>query len=128
MTPIKKPRRRSAEEDLQKRVSAYLHATLAPTATFFAVPNGGYRNMTEAARMKATGTRPGVPDLIVFHAGRAIGIELKTKTGRLSAAQVSCHASFQRCGVRVVVCRSLDDVIAALWEAGVPMRPVRISA
>lgn len=59
---------------------------------------------------------PGTPDLLVMVDGRALGIELKTPVGRLSPEQVACHAAWERMGTPVRVCRSVQDVLAAIEE------------
>lgn len=53
----------------------------------FAVPNGGTRNIIEAKKLKATGTMPGVSDLIVVLDSKVLFIELKTDIGKQSDAQ-----------------------------------------
>jgi hypothetical protein len=53
----------------------------------FAVPNGGTRNIIEAKKLKATGTMPGVSDLIVVLDSKVLFIELKTDTGKQSDKQ-----------------------------------------
>ena len=57
----------------------------------FAIPNGGKRDKITAARLKAEGVQPGVPDLFLPVVGRTGGaglwIEMKTNTGRLSLDQ-----------------------------------------
>jgi hypothetical protein len=54
---------------------------------FFAVPNGGERNIIVATRLKAEGVRSGAPDLIVFMPKVTVGLELKTKNGKVSENQ-----------------------------------------
>lgn len=55
------------EDNLQKCVVSLLEAYKRTKGIeYFAVPNGGYRHKTEAARLKATGVRAGVPDLVVL--------------------------------------------------------------
>ncbi len=58
---------------------------------FYAIPNGGYRNLLEALKFKRMGTMPGVPDLCIpIPAGSYHGlyIELKRqKGGKLSDNQ-----------------------------------------
>jgi hypothetical protein len=54
----------------------------------FAVPNGGTRNIIEAKKLKATGTMPGVSDLIVVLDSKVLFIELKTDIGKQSDAQI----------------------------------------
>lgn len=99
-----------------------LRVLLPPHVTFFHVPNGGKRSKAEAARLKAMGTRAGVPDLIFIHQGRFLGIELKTEDGRLSPEQDRCIADLMLAGADVDVCRSLDAVLARLAAWGIPMK------
>jgi hypothetical protein len=120
-------KRAQPEEQLQVAVCKYLRHALEGNSMFFAVPNGGLRSRTEAIRFKATGTIPGIPDICVVNDGRLIGIELKAPKGRVSDAQLYCHERLRRARVPVTICRSIDDVIAALTAAGVPLK-ARIAA
>ena len=81
----------------------------------FAVPNGGRRDATTAAKLKAEGVVPGVADLVLLMSNRDYGallIEMKTPKGRQSDSQkkwektVCADAEY-----KYVVCRSLDDFI-----------------
>ena|SRR5580692_6545645 len=58
---------------------------------FYAIPNGGSRNLLEAIKLKRTGVKPGVPDLCLpFPSGDWHGmyIEMKRKEGgRISQQQ-----------------------------------------
>lgn len=74
---------------------------------FFAVPNGGTRNMIEATQLKASGLLAGIPDCIFMWKGKGYGIEFKTDTGRLSPAQVKVHEKWQG-HAEVYVVRSFD--------------------
>lgn len=116
------PRRAHPEETLQLQVVKYLSLALGGNSEFFAVPNGGKRGFREAQRFKATGVKAGVPDLCVINDGRLIGIELKTGTTPLSPAQVAYHDRLRLARVPVSVCRSVEEVEAALRNAGVPLR------
>lgn len=81
----------------------------------FAVPNGGRRDETTAAKLKAEGVVAGVADLILLRRNRDYGallIEMKTPTGRQSDLQKKWQ--FTLCSeneYKYVVCRSLDDFI-----------------
>lgn len=78
----------------------------------FAVPNGGDRNTIVAAKMKAEGVRPGVPDyLMPVPRGGYIGlaIELKSLTGYASREQKAWIEALREQGWRAEVCRG--------WEA-----------
>lgn len=57
----------------------------------FAVPNGGHRHPAVAAKLKAEGVRPGVPDLwlpVPRQEFSGLVIELKAKGGRATREQV----------------------------------------
>lgn len=75
----------------------------------FAVPNGGYRGKLEGARMKATGTVAGIPDMMLIWNGKATGLEFKTGAGKLSPAQEKCHAVWRAQGIGVEVIRSVEN-------------------
>jgi len=77
-------------------------------------PNGGHRNVIEAAKFKKMGVRAGFPDLILLEANNdypLMGIELKTKIGRQSPYQRAYQREFERLGYKYVVIRSLDEFI-----------------
>ena len=80
----------------------------------FAVPNGGKRDKTTAAKLKAEGALPGVSDLILLLPNsryHAMLIEMKTDTGRQSDSQRKWQQSIQADGYYYVVCRSVEDFI-----------------
>jgi hypothetical protein len=56
--------------------------------------------------------KPGVPDIIGYmDDGRALFVECKSATGRLSKEQDVFLQRAARCGCKVVVARSVDDLI-----------------
>lgn len=78
----------------------------------FAVPNGGYRNAREAARMKAEGTVAGVADIILLVARNgynSLCVEFKTATGKQSALQKQWQKDAEDAGNKYVICRSFDE-------------------
>lgn len=107
--------RNRPEEDLHKPVAAWLDANLVD-AWCCHVPNGGGRSKAEGAAFKAMGVKPGVPDHLIIHKGRAYWIELKPekyrnhKNGGLSANQVLCHAILKAAGCKVATCYTLEEV------------------
>jgi len=131
-------RRARAEDALQRSVASFLDVALPWDACWFAVPNGGGRSKVEAAILRATGTKAGAPDLMVFHNCRAYGVEIKAppkmlKSGRLSRAkprtsddQDAMHAKLHRAGVTVTIARSIDDVASFLRDHNVPLRAAPI--
>lgn len=118
---MSKPRRRD-EDQIQAAVVLHLTMRALPGVVFFAVPNGGVRSKTEAARMKATGTKPGVPDLVIVREGRFYGLELKAEKGRVSEAQGEMIAALEAAGARCAVAFGLDDALTALERWGL-IRP-----
>jgi len=96
---------------------------------FLSVPNEAYqlgmaakaattRDHARMMTLKKMGLTPGVSDLIVLHNGRAFCLEVKTGTGRQSAAQVTFQTAVERIGVPYQVVRSVDEAIEMLitWE------------
>lgn len=79
----------------------------------FAVPNGGRRDATTAAKLKAEGVVPGVSDLVLLRSNRnhgALLIEMKTPQGRQSDSQKGWERIVCAEGeYKYVVCRSLED-------------------
>ena len=76
-------KRRRPEAQVQVALCNHLRWRAKPGVFFFAVPNGGKRNVIEASHLKDQGVRPGVPDLILIHDGRTYGLELKADRGRV---------------------------------------------
>lgn len=116
-----KARRQSPEEDLQASVCKFLTHALDGNSWFGSVPLGG-GGLSRGMRIKRTGARKGTPDILLINDGRALWLELKSPRGRVSDDQLYCHGQLRQARSPVYVVRSLDDVIAALTQAGVPMR------
>lgn len=79
---------------------------------FFAVPNGGHRNIQTAARLKAEGVTSGVSDLLLFVARRgyhALCVEVKTMTGRQSENQKNWECRVKEQGFCYHIVHSLDE-------------------
>jgi len=79
----------------------------------FHIPNGGERRKSEAARMKAEGVKPGVPDLFlpVARGGyHGLFIEMKRREGgRISKEQKVWQAELLRQGYCACVCRGWEE-------------------
>lgn len=74
----------------------------------FAIPNGGARNITTAARLKVEGVSAGVPDLYI--PAWKLWIEMKrTKGGTLDKAQKDWHQYLESIGDRVIVCYGAEQ-------------------
>jgi hypothetical protein len=101
---------------------------LMPPAIYTTFPAGwGKLTKGTAGRLYASGLKRGMPDILVFDVmRRVIGIELKAGANSVSAAQRDMFAKLQGVGVRVYVCRSQEDVIRALDNAGIMHREVNL--
>lgn len=111
------------EDKLQAQLVRYLNLVLIQPAFCAAVPNGGKRSKAEAAIMKATGTRAGMPDLIVVAPECVLFLEVKVpKTGTPSAAQKVVAHDLKAMGYQHFYVRSLEDVRDALAAAGITTR------
>lgn len=84
----------------------------------YAVPNGGYRTKSEAARLKAQGVKAGVPDIClpVARGGcHALYIELKRrKGGVVSSAQSQWIEALKEEGNECAVCAGADAAMAII--------------
>ena len=78
----------------------------------FHTPNGGHRARLTAAKLKAEGVRPGVPDyLLPVQRGEHVGlaIELKTAKGRTSPEQREWLAHLTQEGWMATVARGWEQ-------------------
>ncbi len=85
----------------------------------YAIPNGGKRDKKVAARMKAEGVNPGVPDMClpVARGGyHSLWIELKTERGRLTAEQKWWLGILEAHGNKALMCRGAAATIKAIEE------------
>jgi hypothetical protein len=122
------PKRQHPERDLQKAIVKLIRSTV-PGVLVAAVTNEeqGHGDAEQRARFgamrRASGILTGFPDILVWlPAGRVLLWELKAEKGRLSEAQHLVHAQLADLGHPVEVIRSIEQAIAALVRAGVPVR------
>ena len=114
-------RARRPEDALQASVARYLNILEGQGhLLWFHVPNGGKRHILEAVKMKRMGVKAGVPDLVIIpKAGPVCFIELKAEDGDTTELQEFWIKSLPDYGCPCEVCRSLDEVRAFLYRAGV---------
>jgi hypothetical protein len=78
------------------------------------VPNGGYRNATEAKRLMAEGVVAGVADLVLFiprHGFHGLFIELKIGKNRQSVPQKEWERATSDQGYAYKVIYTLEEFI-----------------
>lgn len=108
------------EHELQVRCVSWFRMSYPHLShALFAVPNGGRRDKTTGARLKAEGVLSGVADLILLiSTGRygALLIEMKTPKGHQSEAQRKWGELVIRDGYKYVVVRSVDEFVKVVRE------------
>jgi hypothetical protein len=72
-------------------------------------PAGGYTRPAEAKILVGRAS----PDVLLWHAGKSFAVELKSATGRVSAAQTEMLDRLSRAGVVTVVCRGVDQAVVS---------------
>jgi len=103
------------EEDIHKAVVEWADrqaATEPALELLFHVPNGGSRHVAEAVKLKAMGTRQGVPDLLLpVPRGNKIGLalELKSASGRLRPKQAWWLRELRASGWAVAVAYTFSE-------------------
>lgn len=109
-------KRAQPEREIQTALVKALH--LHCPHPWFAVPNGGKRDIRVAKKLKAEGVRPGVTDLVfVLPGGRFAGLELKAgKNGLTEHQKAFRDAVTAKCGWWGVA-HSFDEAwgILAAW-------------
>ena len=103
------PRDANAEARRQAAIVDFVRL-VAPQVIIWAVPNGGLRSKSEAARLKWTGVLAGVLDLTLALPGGGCAFwETKTTYGRLSNEQRDFIARLDALGHSWAVVRDIHD-------------------
>lgn len=100
------------QEILISYTNKYCLKTELNRSLIFAIPNGGFRNVREAATLKQTGTLAGVSDMIIIHAphnSKLYFIELKTPIGKQSPAQIEFENRVKALGYSYLIFNNVKD-------------------
>lgn len=116
-----KAKREAPEQTLQQAVAEFLDAALPRDAWWTAIGHGG-GGKVRGGILKSMGVKPGVPDLLVIWRGACFFIELKSKNGRLSAAQMQVAKDLQYAGAHFGWARTVENVASLLTAWNVPLR------
>jgi hypothetical protein len=60
----------------------------------------------------------GVPDLLLWHDGKAFALELKSEEGRPTESQLEMLSRLDKAGVYTALCHGLDPAIRCLEAWG----------
>jgi hypothetical protein len=110
--------RHRPEQALQRTVFQHIAQRGVPGLFAFHPANGGYRRPVEAKILQGQGVRAGVPDVILIHAGRTYGLELKVEGGRATPKQLEAIAAMEAAGAYCCVAEGLDRALACLEAWG----------
>lgn len=98
----------AAEQEALFQWAELMRGKLPGIERMYHCPNGGSRNPAEAARLKAQGVKPGVPDIFlpVARGGyHGLYIEMKYDHGKLSDDQIDWITALREQGYAAGVCR-----------------------
>lgn len=115
-------RRKRAQPEHEQQAALFMWArammeTYPDLELLYAVPNGGARHPAVAARLKAEGVRPGVPDInLDVPRGQYHGLRIEMKAGgnKQTPEQVAFAKRLQDQGYAFAVCYSEREAIATI--------------
>lgn len=116
------------EAVIHKSVAELLSKTLKPCVVWTTVEvsngRGGEAARWQQVKNKMRGVKTGWPDIQLFWPykdyTRGLCIELKRKGNNATDPQLECHEELAVANIPTIICRSTDDVKAALHEYDVP--------
>jgi hypothetical protein len=125
--PLNIPEASPSEAALHESVAELLDTILLPPAFYTTFP-AGWGKLTKATggRLKGSGLKAGMPDILIFFLEKTHGIELKARGRSASAAQRTTFAQLDAAGVKIQICYSLDDVVNCLGWWGIPHRDIHL--
>lgn len=119
----------ATEAQLHQSVAELLDRILIGNAFFTTFPAGwGKLTKGTAGRLYASGLKKGMPDILVFDWCKVLGIELKAGKNDVTSAQRAMFAKLKGVGITVYVCRSQEDVLAALCRENINFRSLHMGA
>lgn len=104
-----------SEHEEQREVVKWFRQTHSPVR-IFAIPNGGARSITTAAKLKVEGVSAGVPDLYI--PAWKLWVEMKrVKGGVVDKSQKDWHDYLTSIGDTVIVCRGAEEAKTMIEQA-----------
>jgi len=116
------------EAVIHKAVAEALSKTLKPCVVWTTVEvsngRGGKPAMRQQVKNKIRGVKTGWPDIQMFwpyeNYTKGLCIELKRKGNKATDPQLECHDELAKANIPTIICRSWDEVKAALDVYEVP--------
>lgn len=123
--------RQQEEHDEQRALmqwwALYSKSKGLPECLLFAIPNGGFRHISVAMKLKQEGVRAGVPDLfLALPCGNYHGLFIemkKAKGGRVSDSQNAVMTSLVRQGYACAVCHGWTAARLQIERYFAPVAP-----
>ena len=111
---------KKTEEDEQSALFQYASYQKEPEwKLLFLIQNGGYRKLKTGIRLKRTGLKPGIPDMMMpVSRGcyNRLFIELKSEKGVVRENQKVWHLLLRAQGYQVEVCRGCSQAVRVIRE------------
>ena len=116
------------EAVIHKSVAELLTTALKPVVVWTTVEvsnqRGGEAARWQQVKNKMRGVKTGWPDIQMFwpyqNYTKGLCIELKRKGGKPTDIQLTCHDELATANIPTIICRSVDEVKAALDVYDVP--------
>lgn len=111
------------EDELHQSVADALRYLLPAETVWTTWEARNAKSAVEGARRKRLGLLPGWSDIGIFYRSTVVLIELKrSRYGVVSKVQRELHERLEHAGFPVEICCSVDDVLATVSRAGIPLR------
>lgn len=119
-----------SEFQIQIALIARLRLQARRDCIYYHVPNGGWRDRREAAKLKAMGVLPGVADLVFIWPGtmvtprimvtpRVLFLELKARGRNLTVEQLHFRERARLAGADFETADTIDDAVGILKSYGI---------
>jgi hypothetical protein len=106
----------------QVRLAGLLDKWLDDTCSFATATDPVTSSALSGWLRRRRGVKAGTPDMLIWHRGKSIAIEMKSRGGRCSPAQRTVRTALLRAGCQWWVCKSARAAMWALKESGVKFR------
>lgn len=121
MKPSHITRPDSSEDEIHEAVAQFLDLALGSGVFWYSVENRKLGKV-EGAKRKRRGVKAGIPDITIIHGRVHHAVELKTRTGSLSKAQIEARERLKNAGAIWGLARSVEDVARLLDVWRIPVR------